>query len=484
MGDFFKKYQNKIFLDDTTKYIQISVRNTGKVEYRTTNYGKDIGRKRQYLVDTKNYPDTLTFTRQTIYEGGIGYIPSSLNGAIVTENMPLLAKNSKIDKNFSKILFKTHLYYHNVIEKNKPIGSAQKALHEKVWLESVVTVPTLLEQQKIGEFFKQLDSLITLHQRKPFIKNGGIKMITSNFTCDSLFKDYFEFWIKLYKEGAVRPVTLEKYRNNQKHIAKIIPNLKMKDFDRNAYQELLNQYALTHERQTVIDFHHQVKGAILDAVDDGLIDRDPTRKAIFKGKAPREKKQKYLNQFELHNLLEDLDLGMEITWDWLILLIAKTGLRFSEALGLTPADFDFARQTISVNKTWDYKTNTGFQPTKNRSSIRKVQMDWQLGMQFQHLIKNLNEDEPIFVNGPVCNSTPNNCLARHCRKCGIPEISIHGLRHTHASLLMFAGVSIASVSRRLGHSSITTTQKVYMHIISELENQDNDLVMRYLSSLS
>lgn len=348
-----------------------------------------------------------------------------------------------------------------------------------------INIPTATEEQeKIGKFFKRFDSLITLHQRKPFIKNGGIKMITSNFTCDSLFKDYFEFWIKLYKEGAVRPVTLEKYRNNQKHIAKIIPNLKMKDFDRNAYQELLNQYALTHERQTVIDFHHQVKGAILDAVDDGLIDRDPTRKAIFKGKAPREKKQKYLNQFELHNLLEDLDLGMEITWDWLILLIAKTGLRFSEALGLTPADFDFARQTISVNKTWDYKTNTGFQPTKNRSSIRKVQMDWQLGMQFQHLIKNLNEDEPIFVNGPVCNSTPNNCLARHCRKCGIPEISIHGLRHTHASLLMFAGVSIASVSRRLGHSSITTTQKVYMHIISELENQDNDLVMRYLSSLS
>ena len=363
-------------------------------------------------------------------------------------------------------------------------GGTIKHLNQGVLIKFPIPLPSIDEQKKIANFFRSIDSLIALHQRKPFIKNGGIKMITSNFTCDSLFKDYFEFWIKLYKEGAVRPVTLEKYRNNQKHIAKIIPNLKMKNFDRNAYQELLNQYALTHERQTVIDFHHQVKGAILDAVDDGLIDRDPTRKAIFKGKAPREKKQKYLNQFELHNLLEDLDLGMEITWDWLILLIAKTGLRFSEALGLTPADFDFARQTISVNKTWDYKTNTGFQPTKNRSSIRKVQMDWQLGMQFQHLIKNLNEDEPIFVNGPVCNSTPNNCLARHCRKCGIPEISIHGLRHTHASLLMFAGVSIASVSRRLGHSSITTTQKVYMHIISELENQDNDLVMRYLSSLS
>ncbi len=49
---------------------------------------------------------------------------------------------------------------------------------------------------------------------------------------------------------------------------------------------------------------------------------------------------------------------------------------------------------------------------------------------------------------------------------------------------MYAGVSIASVSRRLGHSSMTTTQKVYMHVISELENQDTDLVMRYLSGLS
>lgn len=309
-------------------------------------------------------------------------------------------------------------------------------------------------------------------------------MKSSNFSSESYFKDYFAFWIKLYKEGAVRQVTLEKYLNNHRHVANLMPELKMKDFDRNAYQRLLNKYAITHERQTVIDFHHQIKGAILDAVDDGLIDRDPTRKAIFKGKNPSEKKKKFLNQFELHNLLEDLNLTPEINWDWLILLIAKTGLRFSEAIALTPEDFDFIHQTISVNKTWDYKTGTGFQPTKNKSSIRKVQIDWQLGMQFQQLVRNKKLDVPIFVTDSICNSTPNKWLERHCKRCNIPVISIHGLRHTHASLLMFAGVSIASVSRRLGHSSITTTQKVYMHIINELENQDNDLVMRYLAGLS
>ena len=61
--------------------------------------------------------------------------------------------------------------------------------------------------------------------------------------------------------------------------------------------EAHQRYAEHHERQTTMDFHHQLKGAILDAVDEGLIQRDPTRKAIIKGKPPCSKKTKYLNQF-------------------------------------------------------------------------------------------------------------------------------------------------------------------------------------------
>ena len=100
------------------------------------------------------------------------------------------------------------------------------------------------------------------------------------------------------------------------------------------------------------------------------------------------------------------------------------------------------------------------------------------------LTKNLPEDKPIFVGETkIYNSTVNDVLTRHCKACGISEISIHGLRHTHASLLLFAGVSIASVARRLGHASMTTTQKTYLHIIQELENKDVDLVMRTLSGL-
>ena len=385
--------------------------------------------------------------------------------------------------------------------------SAQPGLAVGVLKEVETTVPSKAEQQAIGSFFSRLDSLITLHQRKresriirvrSFIWLAGDisgigvsayqperedRMTEGNTNAETLFCDYYEQWISVYKEGAIREVTMKKYRLTQAWLGRLIPDLKLADMDRVNYQKLINGYAEHHERQTTMDFHHQLKGAILDAVDEGLIQRDPTRKAIIKGKPPCSKKTKYLNQFELHAVLADLELGKGPSWDWLILLVAKTGLRFSEALGLTPDDFDFVHQTLSVSKTWDYKNGGGFVPTKNASSVRKVQLDWQLIMQLSTLLKDMPASDPIFVNGKVYNSTANNILARHCERANVPVISIHGLRHTHASLLLFAGVSIASVSKRLGHASMNTTQDTYLHVIRELENKDVDIVMRALSTL-
>ncbi|EKF1958472.1 site-specific integrase [Listeria monocytogenes] len=301
---------------------------------------------------------------------------------------------------------------------------------------------------------------------------------------EQTFHEYFKEWVDLYKVGAIRSITLQKYYVTEQKIQELVPDLKIKDLDRYTYQQLLNSYALTHEKQTTMDFHHHLKGAILDAVDEGVISQNPTRKIVIKGKTPRPKKAKFLNQFEVQALLKELNLKEDINWDWFILLIIKTGLRFSEALALTPSDFDFSKQKIIINKTWDYKMVTGsFQPTKNESSNRKIQIDWQLAMQFSQLIKMKDPDKPIFVKSRVFNSTINNRLKVLCENANIPTITVHSLRHTHASLLLFAGVSIASVANRLGHSSMTTTQETYLHIIQELENQDNDKIIRHLSML-
>ena len=294
-------------------------------------------------------------------------------------------------------------------------------------------------------------------------------------------------WIKLYKEKAVRKVTLDKYYLTHRKIKELAPELHMNELTRQSYQKLLNNYAATHEKQTTLDFHHHLKAALVDALDEGLLEHDPTRRAIIKGIDPSNKKNKFLNLYELQKLLRHLDLGDELNWDWFILLVSKTGLRFAEALALTPEDFDFEMQQIIVNKSWNYKTPIGnFQKTKNESSNRVVMVDWHLMNQFKSLIRNKESDWPIFVphNKRVFNSTVNGLLEKYCYKLDIPTISVHGLRHTHASLLLYEGVSVASVAKRLGHANTTTTQETYIHIIEELENKDNDKVLHHLSQLN
>ena len=300
-----------------------------------------------------------------------------------------------------------------------------------------------------------------------------------------LFADYYENWIALYKEGAVRDVTLKKYKAALAHIKTLTKDMSVEDMTRTAYQTLLNNYAKTHEKQTVTDFHHMVKPCLLDARDEGLISVDPTRRITIKGKPAGEKKMKYLNQYDLHKLLDVLHLDMMHKFDWLIYFGAKTGCRLSEALGVTPEDFDMSSQTVSINKTWNYKNGGGFEATKNQSSVRKVQLDWQTMNKLYGFIKDKPKNKPVFVDEGenIYDSTVNDILGRYCRMAGVPEITYHGLRHTHASIWLYSGVSVPSVSKRLGHSSIATTQKVYLHIIKEMDNFDNDIIMKTLVSL-
>ena len=299
---------------------------------------------------------------------------------------------------------------------------------------------------------------------------------------EMLFGEYFRKWTDMYKKGTIRDVTMKKYTMAAQWIDKLMPDLKVKDINRNTYQVLINKYGETHERQTVMDFHHIIKSSVMDAVDEEIIKRDPTRKVVIKGKKPRDKKIKYLNRNEFEKLLQTLELGDEINWDWFILLTAKTGLRFSEGLALQKKDFVFRSQTLIIDKTWNYKEGGGFAPTKNQSSVRKIKLDWKTCIQFEQLLNGsaLSENDLVFIkdkNKKIYNSTLNERLERVCKKAGIKIITMHGLRHTHASILLYSGVSIASVAKRLGHSNMSTTQKVYLHVISELENKDNNKVM-------
>lgn len=74
-----------------------------------------------------------------------------------------------------------------------------------------------------------------------------------------LFHIYYKRWITVYKEGAIRKVTMAKYLMTHQWLEKLVSDRCLCDIPRLAYQQLLNDYATEHERQTTIDFHHQLK---------------------------------------------------------------------------------------------------------------------------------------------------------------------------------------------------------------------------------
>ncbi|MEG2368752.1 MAG: site-specific integrase [Raoultibacter sp.] len=302
---------------------------------------------------------------------------------------------------------------------------------------------------------------------------------------DKLLADFFAEWAEASKRPVVTKITFGKYLNAEKSIRRIAPSLRMSAMSKSAYQELLNAYGKDHERTTCMDFHHILRACMLDALDDGVLGRDPSRKAVIRGKRSKKRKN-VLSANELSKLMALLNGNTDdVTERWMLVLIARTGMRFAEALAITPGDFDFAHLKLSVNKTWNYKDGGGFMPTKNESSNRVIDIDWRTASEFERIVAGMDACSAMFpASGcSVYNSTYNNILARTCRKAGVPEIRVHGLRHTHASVLLASGVSIASISHRLGHSDINTTQSVYLHITDELAASDRKELMAAMCSI-
>ncbi|MEE5988976.1 tyrosine-type recombinase/integrase [Ligilactobacillus equi] len=290
---------------------------------------------------------------------------------------------------------------------------------------------------------------------------------------------YFENWISIYKKDIVTNITYIKYTNALNHIRQLFGNIKLNELTKGIYQEKLNIFAQTHSKRTVSGFHKQIRACLLDALDEKIIASDPTRKAIITGRDfhPAQKALNYADWLKLTD-----SLSTTIPQDMMIYLAAVTGMRYGEVVGLTLNHIDTNNNQLTISRTWDYKYGTGFKKTKNESSVRTINVTPKIIEKLQTYCTHFeieDADTPIFLvkNKALASSQINNYLTEKLLELKLPRITFHGLRHTHASVLLYKGVSVLSVSKRLGHSNITTTQSTYLHIIKELENQDQEQIL-------
>jgi len=260
----------------------------------------------------------------------------------------------------------------------------------------------------------------------------------------------------------------------------------------------MNDFGRDHSRTTCMDFKVQVLAAATEAYEEGKLDKPPSWKIQVMDNPKMIRKKKFLNESEVKKLIEALDLttltydvgqriktsrllksGMTPNYDLMIYLALKTGLRFAEICALHQSDFCFETRMLNVDKTLNYKFNMQIENrTKTISSKRRIALDVGTCWIFKSLFDKDTHDNPIFIPDGfrMFSSTVNNRLNALCKEQGITGISFHGLRHTHGSLLLGNGISMHSISKRLGHAKVSITQDIYLHLTQEIENKDNDLI--------
>ena len=147
------------------------------------------------------------------------------------------------------------------------------------------------------------------------------------------------------------------------------------------------------------------------------------------------------------------------------------GLRLGEMLALTAADFDFVKNTVRINKSYqrigceDVVTDP-----KTAKSIRTVQMPDFLAEEMKDYIKSLygiSNNERIF---PISKNYLHHEMDRGCKATGVKRIRIHDLRHSHVSLLIDMGFSAVAIADRVGHESIDITYR-YAHLFPTTQQE-------------
>lgn len=219
---------------------------------------------------------------------------------------------------------------------------------------------------------------------------------------------------------------------------------------------------------TIELYTSKIKAVFNHAIDKyGILTSNPVRnKDYVLPKESKKKKIKALNQNELTGLLSGLDGE-----DYYISLIAsKCGLRAGEIVGLTDTNFDFKNAEIKIDKQWKQleKGVYSFGTPKSTNSYRTVPIPAKYVSEIKSYVKTctIGIDRRIFVNRSTANVTSR--LEQKYKRKGY-NISMHDLRHTYATTLLFNGFDYKTVAELMG-DTVETIINTYSHFIDDMYN--------------
>ena len=302
------------------------------------------------------------------------------------------------------------------------------------------------------------------------------------------YRELVALWWESYK-NTIKPNSQQSMEGIVRlHILPVFGDYKLDKLTTPVIQQQVNKWADKANKgekgaYANYSFLNNINRRILQyGVTMQVIQHNPARDVIIPRKQQnKEHKVKFFSNQELKQFLdylEDLDQSSyENFFDYVLYkTLLASGCRIGEALALEWSDIDLKKGTISISKTLNryQETNT----PKSKAGLREIDIDkatvsllkqykkrqqvqsWQLG----------RSEGIVFT--PFTTKYAYACLLRkrlqsHFKTAGVPDISFHGFRHTHATIMLYAGIEAKDLQYRLGHSNISMTLNTYVHATKE-----------------
>ncbi len=353
-------------------------------------------------------------------------------------------------------------------------------------------------QEKKKSFSTEKEAYHALLKIKVDTLKGAFKQVQfSNYT----IAQWFDTWFETYSKDWEISTCIQRESAIRLHIKPLLGNYKLADLSKYIYKKMfINKLLESKKSSTVETFHKIFKIGINAAVEEEIILKNRFTKIKFQNKTEKDfitnAQENYLEPHDLIKMLKIAKESENITNYSLLYLLAHTGLRRGEANGLIWNDIDFENQKLTVDRTRDRK---GERPPKTINSYRTIDIDESVINQLSKYRtwcketklsfgKRLKHNDFIFISyqtgEPLSDNTINNALDRVVEKGNIKRITPHGLRHTHATILLNDSnmrLSTKDVADRLG-DTVREIDETYHHVLPKRRRETATIFTDILSS--
>ena len=312
--------------------------------------------------------------------------------------------------------------------------------------------------------------------------------------------ELIDLFLVQYAEPTMKLSTLNSVRAIiRRTIKPTFGNAKVSSLKKLNIQAWINKYRTNHSPKTVMNAYSLLRNIFNWANQMDLTDNNPCRDIILP--RPQKKEATYFNKEDVAALLKALENVPEerLSYKTAIYILLFSGIRKSELFGLNWSDVNMMTGEISIQRTRQierqkYKIYEDVPKTYNstrRITVPAEVIDLMLDLkeQQQRYQKILGDEWQVndaLLKGQVGQTMYPELLhrwfSRFLRENNLKHISLHGLRHTHTAMLAYMNADKMLISKRLGHSQLSTTMNIYTHLFEDKNTIAFELSEQFLKA--